>query len=91
MGDNRVAYIVELSKSAEKFLAKHNTISDRILEKLRILEQNPYNNTLDIQPLQGHKNHYRLRVGKYRILYEIIESCILIYAYDIDSRGDIYK
>lgn len=86
-----MSYDLEYSKSAKKFLASHKDVGVRIVQKLDILKQNPYDNTLDIQPLQGHKNHYRLRVGKYRILYEIIESCILIYAYDIDSRGDIYK
>ncbi len=36
-------------------------------------------------------NHFRLRIGKYRILYEIIEDEILIYYYKAGSRGDIYK
>lgn len=45
----------------------------------------------DIKKLQG-ENHpplYRLRVGKYRIIYHIEESGILIVK--IDTRGDIYK
>ncbi|WP_366141588.1 hypothetical protein [uncultured Helicobacter sp.] len=32
-----------------------------------------------------------MRIGKYRILYEIRDEEILIYAYDADSRGDVYK
>lgn len=84
-------YKIQTSKIVDNFLAKHNDIRQRVLDKLEILAQNPYKNTLDIQKLQGRDNRYRLRVGKYRILYEIIENQILIYAYDADSRGGIYK
>lgn len=84
-------YKIQMSKIVDNFLAKHSDIRQRVLDKLEILAQNPYKNTLDIQKLQGRDNRYRLRVGKYRILYEIIENQILIYAYDADSRGGIYK
>lgn len=43
------------------------------------------------QDIQAKANHYHLRIGKYRFLYEVLESEILIYAYKADSRGDIYK
>lgn len=32
-----------------------------------------------------------MRIGKYRFLYEVIDDIILVYFYDADSRGDIYK
>ena len=86
-----MVYKLETSKVVDKFLAKHKDMRQRVLQKLEILAQNPYQNTLDIAKLDGYEHHYRLRVGKYRLLYEIIESQILIYAYDIDSRGDVYK
>lgn len=84
-------YALEYSKGVEKFLKKHRDIAPKIIEKLEELAQNPYENTLDISKLQGNENKYRLRFGKYRILYEIIEEKILIYAYKADSRGDAYK
>ena len=86
-----MAYRLQTHKSVDKFLAKHKNMRQSVLDKLEILAQNPYQNALDIAKLEGYENHYRLRVGKYRLLYEIIESQILIYAYDIDSRGGIYK
>ncbi len=84
-------YGLTMHQNVRKFLRKHTDIAPKIVEKLEILAQNPYDNTLDIAKLQSYENHYRLRIGKYRLLYEIIETQILIYAYDIDSRGDIYK
>lgn len=84
-------YSIKYGKVVEKFLRKHTVIAPKVIAKLDILAENPYQNNLDIAKLEGYEHHYRLRVGKYRILYEIIDTQILIYAYDTDSRGDIYK
>ena len=45
----------------------------------------------DIKKLQGenYPSLYRLRVGKYRIIYHIEIDEILIV--NIDTRGDVYK
>jgi mRNA-degrading endonuclease RelE of RelBE toxin-antitoxin system len=45
----------------------------------------------DIQKMRGQtlKNVFRLRVGRYRILY--IREADAIRVLDIDTRGDIYK
>ncbi|TCX51906.1 MULTISPECIES: type II toxin-antitoxin system RelE/ParE family toxin [unclassified Dehalobacter] len=48
----------------------------------------------DIKQLQGYDpSLYRLRIGKYRILYEytIIDNKQALIIKDIGSRGDIYK
>jgi mRNA interferase RelE/StbE len=47
----------------------------------------------DIKLLQGFNNIYRLRIGKYRVLYEYrnIGSKQLLYIKDVGPRGDIYK
>lgn len=84
-------YKVTTSKVVDKFLAKHRDLAPKIIHSLEQIAKNPYSNSQDIAKLQGTQNCYRLRVGKYRILYEIREKEILIYAYDADSRGDIYK
>lgn len=45
----------------------------------------------DIKKLQGEKHPplYRLRVGKYRVIYYLNDNEMLIVK--IDTRGDIYK
>lgn len=43
----------------------------------------------DIKPLKGYNNTNRLRVGKYRILFRIIDDTLFIDS--LGSRGDIYK
>ncbi|EAK0839494.1 type II toxin-antitoxin system RelE/ParE family toxin [Campylobacter upsaliensis] len=89
-------YKVKTSKQFDKFLAKHQDIQAKVFESFETIAQNPYEAKLDIKKLQGKKfqcrtNHYRLRISKYRFLYEVLEREILIYAYKADSRGDIYK
>ena len=84
-------YQVITSKKIDKFIAKHKDLAPQINAKLEQIALDPYSSKLDIKKLQGEDKHYRLRVGKYRILYEIIEEQILVYAYDADNRGGIYK
>ena len=48
----------------------------------------------DIKMLQGYKDgKKRLRVGKYRIVFEerLSENIETLLIINIDSRGDIYK
>ena len=42
----------------------------------------------DVKKLQGHKNAYRLRVGDFRILFDMDEK---IEITDVLPRGDAYK
>ncbi len=45
----------------------------------------------DIKLLKGHQCLYRLRIGTYRILFEISHTEKIVYIQAIDSRGGIYK
>ena len=75
------------SKTVIKFLEKQDIkFNQKIQEKIEILCANPFDNSLDIKTFKWHKNHYRLRIWKYRFLYEIIQEKVFIYFYDADSR-----
>lgn len=82
-------YLLELSKSALKFLNK----SDRktIINVLHALTENPYSYPGTIK-LTGFADTFRIRIGKYRIIYQVLEDdSLIVFIQDIDSRGDIYK
>jgi len=85
-------YKVEINKKVTKFLRKHHIWLSRKFENaLKLLQENPYRNDLDIKKLKRCENDYRLRIGKYRFLYSVIEHSLLIYVYKADIRGDVYK
>jgi mRNA interferase RelE/StbE len=73
-----------------KFLSSlDKKTKSRLKKKLEELKFNPLQCS-GVKKLKGTKNTlYRLRVGKIRIIYAILESGIEIV--DIDYRGDIYK
>jgi mRNA interferase RelE/StbE len=43
----------------------------------------------DVTKLRGSRNEYRLRVGDWRVLFELVGDQIVVYA--IGDRKDIYK
>lgn len=84
---------IRFSKVAGKYLKKLDRITkERIKKSLLELAENPYEvKNLDIKKLAGYEDSYRLRVGKYRALYKIINNEVVVFVFDLDSRGDIYK
>lgn len=74
------------SKDFNKYFQKLDSkTKNRIWEAIQILPEGQYIR------LKGKHSPpiFRIRVGKYRILFEMNEHTILII--DMDSRGDIYK
>lgn len=83
---------IHFSKSAGKYIKKlDKPTKERIKRALLLLAENPYDTNLDIRRLAGYDDSFRLRIGKYRVLYKIMDNEIVIFVFDVDSRGDIYK
>lgn len=79
-------YKIKFEKKAQKFLDRQD--KQQRLRLYREIFKLPYGT--DIKKLVGTEM-YRLRVGKYRILYTIDDGIRLISIENIDSRGQIYK
>ena len=81
------------SKRFDKFLAKHHDVASQILKILRILSNDPYNNSLDITKLVNKSGGtcYRVRFGKYRLVYMLDNNNKIINFTAADARGGIYK
>ena len=83
---------IKYSKIAMKTLKKYDKPTrEHIREKINGLTQEPP--VGDIKPLSGYENQFRLRTGKYRIIYEytINNGVKILMINKIDSRGGIYK
>jgi mRNA interferase RelE/StbE len=82
---------VEYSKSALKALRKMpRTLSVVIQRKIHALAENPYGRHNNAAKLQGREG-YRLRVGDWRVLYEIYDNKLVIVIIDIKPRGSVYQ
>jgi mRNA interferase RelE/StbE len=86
-------YTLKLERKVQKFL---DSLIEKerieILDKLKILSLDPFQNSLDIKKLKGFNlNIFRLRVKNYRILYEVINLEFLIIVFKAGHRKDIYS
>ena len=84
-------YKILFSSQAVKTIQKlpHNKAL-LIREKINLLAADPYNPNLNSKKLHGRAG-YRIRVGDWRIIYELKNEELIIIIIKIDSRGDIYK
>ncbi len=80
-------YSVELMPRAIKDLKKLPIAeAKKVIDKIRNLEKGLVG---DIKKLTNHTPEYRLRIGDYRVLFEIEEQKILIYR--IKHRKEAYS
>jgi mRNA interferase RelE/StbE len=87
-----MAYKLDVSKQVAKFLDKsEQRLRIKIITVFEQLSKDPRSASLDTKAMINKKGHFRLRIGKYRFLYEIIDAELSIYVYKADSRGDVYK
>ena len=75
-------YHVFLEKKASKQFEKLSVDArSRVVDALHTLRDEGFSRRLDVVKLRGYKDQYRLRVGKYRILFELRpERTIVVYA-----------
>ncbi|MEW6201766.1 MAG: type II toxin-antitoxin system RelE/ParE family toxin [bacterium] len=82
-------YSVIISNSAEKELKSlDHKIADRIGSRLLILEDNP--KPPNSKHLKG-TTFYRLRIGDYRVIYNIDNEMRIINILSIGHRKEIYR
>ncbi len=84
-------YEIYITRRAAKELSKlAPETRSRILKALAMLRSYGFTGRLDIKKLRGYENHYRIRVGQYRILFEL-EKPRKIIVYAILPREKAYK
>lgn len=66
-------------------------IREKIDDSLEILAISPFNDILNFKKISGKEQHYRIRVGDYRIVYTTKELVLVIRVIRVGHRKDIYK
>lgn len=82
-------YELQYKKKAIKALAKINDpYYSAILKAIEKLAENP--RPFGYKKLTG-RSGYRIRVGTYRIIYDVFDDVLVIEIVNIGSRGEIYE
>lgn len=85
-------YKVKLSNRATKDLKKiRKEISKKVIESLELLSINPFAEVLNTKKLKVNGNLYRIRIGDYRVIYEIKSDLLIILVVRVGHRKDVYE
>jgi mRNA interferase RelE/StbE len=84
-----VSYIIQIDRSAKKQLAKiSEPYASAISEKIFSLAENP--RPPGCKKLTASES-WRIRVGDYRVIYNISDTVLLIIIIDVGNRKEIYR
>jgi len=85
-----VTYIVEIVPAAQRQIKKLTPpIQAQIIQKLEELRLDP--RSPDVKKMMGEDNTYRVRMGAYRIVYEIYDGLLLVIVVQIGHRREVYR
>jgi mRNA interferase RelE/StbE len=86
-----MAYSVEFAPAAERQLKalRSKTLQQSLVDQIIKLEINP--RPPGVEKMKGSQDQYRLRVGDYRIIYQIEDQILTILVLKIGHRRDVYR
>jgi len=83
-------YRIEFSPSAEsQFKRLPKEVQARLKPRIDSLTENPF--PRGVKKLSAEENLYRLRIGDYRIIYQVQGRVFLILILKIGHRKDVYR
>ena len=83
-------YTVYLEQAAERDLKRlHSKEFDRISFHIKALTENP--RPAGCRKITGSKNDWRIRVGEYRIIYEVNDNDKTVMVMRIRHRREAYR
>lgn len=84
------SYVIEFSSEAERFLEKTDAKTAlRIAKAVGKLSADP--RPPGCKKLVGVDNEYRIRIGDYRVVYQIRKAVLMVFVIRIGNRGNIYR
>ena len=84
-------YTVVTTKSFNKTITRLPTNwQKRIVAKIRQVAAGPYAPNNNLTKLLGRDAAYRLRVGDWRVIYELHDDRLVMVILEVGPRGGIY-
>jgi len=85
-----MTYTIITPKAVQKQLdALPNDVYDRIAEKIEQLAEDPRPD--GVVKMKGSDHEYRIRIGDYRVRYEIDDKELIILLLQCKHRKDVYR
>ncbi len=78
-----------LPTARRELLSLSEEIQKRIYRKIAVLAADPY--PKGVKAIKGGDGIFRLRVGDYRVLYQVKRNRLLVLVLRIGHRKDIYR
>ena len=83
-------YRIELSPAAERDLdALPDDVYRRIRPRIDALASNP--RPQGVKKLRGTENLYRIRIGDYRVVYQVGDKVLRVLIVRVKHRRDAYR
>ena len=83
-------YRVLLERSAERDLGRLSSeVHDRVITAIQGLGHNP--RPPGCRKLAGSKHDWRIRVGDYRVIYEIADTIRIVRVNRVRHRREVYR
>jgi len=87
-----LSYRIEFKKSAQKeFLELSRQLQDRTVNAVQLVATNPFSELIRVKKLRGPPNLCRIRLGDWRIVYELFEDKALLGVVKIGHRKEVYR
>lgn len=84
------SFKIELKRSVEHDLRKiDRQFILKILDGIENLSENPF--ALQSRKMKGAETSYRLRIGDYRVIYQVNTIEKIVTVYHVRHRKDAYK
>lgn len=83
-------YIVKFTPHAARSFRKlPRDVQTRVSPSIELLKENP--RPPGSEKLKGADDAYRIRVGDYRILYEVRDKELVVYIIETGHRREVYR
>ena len=85
-------YAIEFLLSAKKELKKLDfVVQKQVKEKIVLLATDPDKLKNNIKALKGeYSGKFRLRIGSYRVVFQVVEEQVVIIVIRIGHRKEVY-
>jgi len=83
--------IMYSAKALKQYATLPIYIRHQVDEKMSLVAENPYARNNNIRAILGRERCYRLRIGDWRVVYEIVKQELIIYVIKIAHRKEVYR